>query len=51
MDGDGIPNYMDLDSDGDGTPDALEGTGDTNGNGVPNFLDPEFYYYLPSVNW
>lgn len=25
IDGDGIPNYLDLDSDGDGCPDALEG--------------------------
>jgi len=29
----------DLDSDGDGLSDALEGTGDVDGDGIPNFLD------------
>ena len=29
VDGDAIPNYLDLDSDGDGCPDALEGTSTT----------------------
>ena len=40
-DGDGIPNYLDLDSDGDGIPDSVEGTGDIDGDGIPNFLDPD----------
>ncbi|WP_369048666.1 DUF4347 domain-containing protein, partial [Tenacibaculum sp. UWU-22] len=51
-DGDGVPDYLDLDSDNDGCPDALEGTRDytyadldgkgsivtgvVDGNGVPN---------------
>jgi len=40
-DGDGIPNFLDLDSDGDGVPDIVEGTGDRDGDGVSNFLDTE----------
>ena len=38
-DGDGIPNYLDLDSDGDGIPDSVEGVVDTDGDGISNFLD------------
>jgi len=38
-DGDGIPNYLDLDSDGDGLLDADEGTGDPDGDWLPNYLD------------
>ena len=30
FDADGIPNYLDLDSDGDGCPDAIEGSGNFN---------------------
>ena len=38
-DGDGIPNYRDIDSDNDGILDSVEGTADTDGDGIPNFLD------------
>ncbi len=46
-DGDGIPNYLDLDSDNDGRNDAVErgdGPGqpiDTDADGVPDFLDAD----------
>ena len=39
MDGDGIPNRFDLDSDGDGASDADEGSADVDGNSIPNFVD------------
>jgi hypothetical protein len=41
FDGDGIPNYLDLDSDNDGIPDLIEaGAPDTNNNGmVDGFVD------------
>ena len=44
-DGDGIPNHLDLDSDGDSVEDSAEAGEqgdtplDTDGDGVPNFLD------------
>ena len=38
-DGDGIPNYLDFDSDNDGILDSVEGADDLEGDGVPNFLD------------
>ena len=38
-DGDGIPDYLDLDSDNDGIPDSEEGTGDDDGDGIPNYID------------
>ena len=38
-DGDGIANHHDLDSDGDGIPDADEGNVDTDGDGIPDYLD------------
>jgi hypothetical protein len=38
-DKDGKPNYLDIDSDGDGISDASEGTGDADGDGIPNYLD------------
>ncbi|MEZ4339293.1 MAG: DUF4215 domain-containing protein [Sandaracinaceae bacterium] len=39
FDGDGIPNHLDLDADGDGAPDSTEGH-DSDGNGVPDTLPP-----------
>ncbi|SDD06159.1 Calx-beta domain-containing protein [Pedobacter soli] len=39
QDGDGLFNHLDLDSDGDGITDAVEGLGDPDGDGIPNFLD------------
>ncbi|HEY9033956.1 MAG TPA: hypothetical protein VIN71_08470, partial [Pseudomonadales bacterium] len=40
-DNDGVPNYRDIDSDGDGIPDALEGSlgRDTLGNGIDDSYD------------
>ncbi len=46
-DGDGIPDYQDLDSDNDGVPDAVEAgdsnpttpAADTDGDGIPDYLD------------
>ena len=45
-DHDGIPNYLDTDSDGDGIPDVDE-TGDHDGDGIPDYLDydPQGYFY------
>lgn len=40
-DGDGTPDYKDLDSDNDGLPDYFEGTGDLDGDTVPNYIDPD----------
>jgi large repetitive protein len=34
-----VPNYLDLDSDGDGIPDAVEGVGDKDRDGIANFRD------------
>jgi hypothetical protein len=39
LDGDGVPNYLDLDSDGDTVLDGVEGTSDVDADGTPNFLD------------
>ena len=39
-DGDGVPDYVDLDSDNDGIPDVIEGCDiDTDNDGIPNCLD------------
>jgi hypothetical protein len=39
QDGDGIPNYLDLDSDDDGISDVVEGSGDADLDSIPNYLD------------
>ena len=41
VDNDGLPNYLDIDSDDDGLLDQDEGTGDHDGDGIPNYLDPD----------
>ena len=41
LDEDGKPNYLDLDSDGDGRWDIDEGTDDSDGDGAPDFLDAD----------
>ena len=38
-DHDGIPNYLDLDSDGDEIEDAVEGIEDEDNDGIPNCID------------
>eukprot|EP01043_Picozoa_sp_COSAG02_P126986 COSAG02_NODE_64301_length_261_cov_0.518519_2_plen_48_part_01 len=38
-DGDGVQNFLDVDSNGDRTTDVGEGTDDTDGDGTPNYLD------------
>ena len=40
-DGDGIPDYLDPDSDNDRIPDAAEGRKDSDGDGLPNFIDKD----------
>ena len=40
-DGDGMPDYLDEDSDDDGIPDAIEGTVDTDGDGDGNWRDTD----------
>jgi hypothetical protein len=39
VDNDSLANYLDADSDADGRNDSVERTGDTDGDGIPNFLD------------
>jgi hypothetical protein len=52
-DNDGIPNYLDLDSNNNGVPDRIEagddpdGPVDGNGNGIPEYL--EMPLYLPQL--
>ncbi len=39
LDNDGVPDYRDTDTDGDGIGDAIEGAGDFDDDGVPNYRD------------
>ncbi len=41
VDGDGVPNYFDLDSDSDGISDTDEGLIDTDLDGIANYLDTD----------
>jgi hypothetical protein len=41
LDGDGIADYLDTDSDNDGIPDVIEGNVDSDGDGVPDFKDTD----------
>ncbi|WP_169727527.1 Ig-like domain-containing protein [Granulosicoccus antarcticus] len=41
VDGDGLQNQVDTDSDGDGIDDSDEGTVDTDGDLIPNYLDTD----------
>ena len=36
-----MPDYADTDSDNDGVPDSVEGTKDTDGDGIPDYLDTD----------
>ena len=40
-DSDGLPDYLDPDSDGDGVPNGSESKGDSDTDGVPDYLDPD----------
>ena len=40
-DGDGTPDFMDVDSDGDGISDKTEGTDDPDGDSIPNYRDTD----------
>lgn len=46
-DGDGTPNWRDIDSDGDGMLDVDEGLIDSDGDGIVEYLDP----YLPPTGF
>jgi hypothetical protein len=41
IDGDGVPNFLDVDSDGDGIPDAVEATGDSDRDGLYDPYDTD----------
>ncbi len=41
VDGDGDPNWLDTESDGDDSLDSVELRGDSDGDGIPNYLDPD----------
>ncbi len=54
LDGDGLPNYFDLDSDNDGIPDVIEAAGtDANNNGIidySTFTDTDSDGFLDTVD-
>ena len=41
VDDDADENHLDSDSDGDGVADSAEGRDDLDGDGIPNYLDPD----------
>lgn len=41
LDGDGVPDYLDSDSDADGIADVIEGNVDTDNDGVPDYRDDD----------
>ena len=49
-DGDGIPNFLDTDSDNDGLSDRYEGLSDHDGDGVKGFVDPVNNGDIPLLN-
>jgi hypothetical protein len=57
VDDDGVPNFLDLDSDGDGFSDEEESLEDEDDDGIPDWIDPativddeeEFFVYLPVI--
>ncbi len=48
-DGDGTPDVLDLDSDGDGVADKIEGLNDTDGDGTPDYIDKDSAPYDPNA--
>lgn len=48
VDGDSLMNWYDVDADGDGKTDTAEGRGDTDRDGVPDYLDP--FDRLPTLD-
>ena len=53
IDGDGVAEIDDIDDDNDGIPDIVEGngvdpSGDQDGDGLPNYLDPDFPGFVDS---
>jgi uncharacterized repeat protein (TIGR01451 family) len=41
QDGDGTPDFLDDDVDGDGIPNSVEGDGDSDGDGIPDYQDTD----------
>jgi hypothetical protein len=47
-DDDGDPDYLDTDDDGDSYPTSIEGSGDSNENGIPAYLDADEFPVVPT---